>query len=218
MKIFTLLQNLLENLTGQTSRNLTFKSLKPKAQSLKLNDQRVMPNAHLVTPTQSVTLNAQRLTPNTAVHSSESIPQMNESVQHPMAPVNDENISVEYKILPVQKKITSVQNIKPVFMQNFFAIVKKIFSLSDHPTTLLENLNEGYHPGCHYGTAGNENNSRTNQLHDVANNAASFALIPIAITPTAMNQSEKKPKKTITGRSGMFGIIMLMSSLFFVCY
>ncbi len=77
-------------------------------------------------------------------------------------------------------------------MQNFFAIVKKIFSLSDHPTTLLENLNEGYHPGCHYGTAGRENISRTNQLHDVANHAASFALIPIAITPTAMNQFRKK--------------------------
>ena len=31
-----------------------------------------------------------------------------------------------------------------------------------------------------------------------------------------MNQSEKKPVKTITGRSGMFGIIMLMSSLCFI--
>jgi len=136
-------------------------------------------------------------------------------VQHPIAPLRDASVSVEYKILPVQKKIP-VQKIKPVFMQNFFAIVKKIFSLSDHPKTLLENLNDGYHPGCHYGTAGNENISRTNQHHDVANPAASFALIPIALTPTAMNHQEKKSVKTITGRSGMFGIIMLMSSLFFV--
>ncbi len=31
-----------------------------------------------------------------------------------------------------------------------------------------------------------------------------------------MNQLEKKSVKTITGRSGIFGIMMLMSSLFFV--
>ena len=137
-------------------------------------------------------------------------------VQNAEVPASEKH-SVEYKILPVQKKITSVQNIKPVFMQNFFAIVKKIFSLSDHPETLIENLNDGYHPGCHYGTAGTENISGNNLHHDVANEAASFALIPIAITPTAMNQLEKKPvKKTITGRSGIFGIMMLMSSLFFV--
>ncbi|HEX3079908.1 MAG TPA: hypothetical protein VHQ04_05575, partial [Puia sp.] len=231
MKIFTLLQNLLEMITGQTSRNLTFKSLKLKAQSVK---------------------------PNSVLSSNEDVPQLNKSVQNMMAPINDafvsvkcktlpvqnaevrdvnekhsvkykmlplqkvevpaseEKYSVEYKILPVQQTKTSVQKIKPVVMQNFFAIVKKIFSLSDHPKTLLDNLNDGYHPGCSYGTANTQNISRTNQTHDVANDAASFALIPIALTPTAMNQLEKKTVKTVTGRSGIFGIIMLMSSLCFV--
>ena len=224
MKIFTLLQNLLTMITGQTSRNLQFMSAKRNAQSATLN-------------LQSVKRKAQSVKPNEFLNSNELVPQVNTSVQNTMALKNDASVSVEYKILPVQnaevsglneihsveykilpvqKKITSVQNIKPVFMQNFFAIVKKIFSLSDRPETLLENLNDGYHPGCHYGTAGTENISGNNLHHDVANPAASFALIPIALTPTAMNHSEKKSVKTITGRSGIFGIMMLMSSLCFV--
>jgi hypothetical protein len=237
MKIFTLLTQLLKNFTGLTSRNLAFKSSTRNAQRVTRIIQRSTNNVQRVTPyRQGSTHNAQRVTPDTAVHTGEPISQMNESVEHPMVPTNDSKDffeykilpvkntevptsnkihSVEYKILPVQKKITSVQNIKPVFMQNFFAIVKKIFSLSDHPKTLLENLNDGYHPGCCYGTAGTENNSRTNEHHDVASSAASFAFIPLPLTPTAMNHPEQKSvKKTITGRSGIFGIMMLMSSLF----
>ncbi|HET7002651.1 MAG TPA: hypothetical protein VFI33_15110, partial [Puia sp.] len=189
MKIFTLLQNLLKMITGQTSRNLPFIS---------------------------ATRNAQGVKPNQDLHSIESTPIESAPVQLEMIPAKKESVSFEYKLTPVQKKKTSVQTIKPVVMQNFFAIVKKIFSLSDHPKTLLENLNDGYHPGCSYGTAGPENISRINQNHDVANPAASFAFIPVPLTPTAMSHLEKKPVKTVTGRSGIFGIIMLMSMLFFV--
>ena len=45
MKIFTLLQNLLKMITGQTSRNLPFISAKRKAQSVKPNMQSVTLNA-----------------------------------------------------------------------------------------------------------------------------------------------------------------------------
>src|ERR1700676_266415 len=106
---------------------------------------------------------------------------------------------------------TPVQKNKPVFMKNFFTSIKKLFKLTDNRDALLDNLNGGCKPGC-CSTAGVEIFSRTNQNHDVAQPAASFAFIP-----TAMNHSDKKSfVKTITGRSGIFGFIMLMSSLFFV--
>src|SRR5579863_1284555 len=134
MKIFTLLTQILKNLTGQTSRNLAFKSLKPKAQSLKPN---TVLNYNVVVPQLNTSVQNMMVPVNDAIVSVENkvlpvqsadVPASEEKysveykifpVQSADVPASEEKYSVEYKILSVQKKITPVQKIKPVVCKTF---------------------------------------------------------------------------------------------------
>ncbi len=82
MKIFTLLQNLLTMITGQTSRNLAFSKRNAERETLKRETR----------------------TLNTILHSNKSVQHVNASVQNNVTPANDASVSFEYKILPVQKR------------------------------------------------------------------------------------------------------------------
>src|SRR6185295_2587400 len=93
------------------------------------------------------------------------------------------------RLVPFYKRSikTPVQKHKTVFMQTLFATVKQLFAVILNRETLPNEMNVGLvtvHSCC---TATPENISRTSQNHDVAQPAASFALIP-----TAMNQLKKK--------------------------
>ena len=88
--------------------------------------------------------------------------------------------------------LNPVQKNKTVVMQNFFATIRKLFTVTYNRIFLPESMTTGYQPDCSGCTTGETTIYRTIHNNDVAPRAASFVLIPLALTPTAMNHPEKK--------------------------
>src|SRR5579871_4541623 len=106
---------------------------------------------------------------------------------------------------------THIQQIKTVFMQNFFTLIKKILTSILYREHRTAGLNVGWQPGCCSGIGGTEN-IFPDQKNDVAENAASFAFIPQPIY-----RSEKKSfMKRGSKRSELLAIAFVITSLFFV--
>ena len=107
---------------------------------------------------------------------------------------------------------TPIRKNKTVFMQTFFATVKKLFTVTFDRNILPESITTGRQPVFACCPTGTENISPDNHDKDVAHGAASFALIP-----TAMNRTEKK---SVSGpfllKSGIFVITLVITNLFFV--
>ena len=121
MKIFTLLTQILKMITGQTSRNLAFKSSKLNAQSIKQSFQGEMLNVQGLMPiAQPSTPNSLHTTNNAVLNNfSEPVPQKSRSLKNTTAQIKNESVSLEYKLLPVQKIETSFSRIKSTLLLPF---------------------------------------------------------------------------------------------------
>ena len=102
--------------------------------------------------------------------------------------------------------ITPIQKNKPVFMQAFFATIKKIFTVICNRYTFPVILNEGSQPASCCNTAVTNDLLPKNENHDVAQPAASFVFIPPAIDQTV----KKFFMKAIVRKSGVFSIALTL--------
>jgi hypothetical protein len=102
---------------------------------------------------------------------------------------------------------------KPMFMQGFFATIKKIFTVTDNRNTIPANEKPVVATVC-CCTTGTNNKFPNNFNHDVAQPAASFVF-----KPSAMNKSEKMSLlESLVRKCGVMVIAMLIANLFFVSH
>jgi hypothetical protein len=103
-----------------------------------------------------------------------------------------------------------IQQVKTDFMQNFFTLLKKIFTHTHDREERTGVLNVGLQSV--YCCTTNTNNIFPDHKNDVAENAASFAF-----TPQPIYRSEKKSfMKTAVLKSRFFTVALVIASLFFV--